>query len=88
MTKSGEQDALHIYDVVTDDMINTFRFTQLVSIGSVSWAPDGKRVAFSAIDRGGQNDLYILNTDTRELRRLTDDAFGLVTGQTYLATDR
>jgi hypothetical protein len=75
VTKSGEQDALHVYDVVTDDMVNTFRFTQLVSIGSVSWAPDGKRVVFSAIDRGGQNDLYILNTDTRELRRLTDDTY-------------
>ncbi len=75
VTKSGEQDVLHLYDVVTEDLVNTFRFTQLVSIGSVSWAPDGRRLVFSAIDRAGSNDLYVLNTDTQELRRLTNDTY-------------
>jgi Tol biopolymer transport system component len=75
VTKSGEQDALHLYDVVTGEMTNTFRFTQLVSLGSVSWSPDGTQLVFSAIDRGGQNDLYLVNTDTRELRRLTNDVY-------------
>jgi Tol biopolymer transport system component len=75
VTKSGEVDALHIYDVVTEEMTSSFKFTQLVSIGSASWAPDGTRLVFSAIDRSGRDDLYILNTDTRELRRLTDDDY-------------
>jgi hypothetical protein len=75
VTKSGEQDVLHLYDVVTESMVNTFRFTQLVSMGSVSWAPDGRQVVFSAIDRAGNSDLYVLNTDTQELRRLTNDSY-------------
>jgi Tol biopolymer transport system component len=75
VTKSGEQDVLHLYDVITDDMTGSFRFTQLVSIGSVSWAPDHTQLVFSAIDRSGQSDLYILNTDTQDLRRITNDIY-------------
>lgn len=75
VTKSGEQDALHLYDVIADDMVTSFQFSQLVSLGSVSWAPDGHRLVFSAIDRGGRSDLYVVDTDTRELRRLTNDSY-------------
>jgi len=75
VTKSGEQDVLHLYDVVTESMVSTFRHAQLVSIGSVSWGPDGRQIVFTAIDRAGQNDLYILNSDTQELRRLTNDSY-------------
>ncbi len=74
-TKSGERDALHIYDVRARETVTSFRFTDLVSIGSTSWSSDGRRVAFSAIDRGGQNDLYVLDTETRSLRRLTNDYY-------------
>jgi Tol biopolymer transport system component len=75
VTKSGEHDALHLYDVRDNSLITTFQFRHLVSIGSTSWAPDGKRLAFSAIDRSGQNDLYMLNTESRDLQRLTSDSF-------------
>lgn len=75
VTKSGETDALHLYDVVTNQFIKTFRFHDLVSIGSTSWAPDGKQLAFSSIDMAGNNDLYILNTETRDLKRLTNDYY-------------
>ncbi|MBI4535421.1 MAG: PD40 domain-containing protein [Ignavibacteriae bacterium] len=75
VTKSGETDALHLYDVVTNKVEQTFRFRNLVSFGSTSWAPDGKRLVFSAIDMAGNNDLYLLNTETRELRRLTHDYY-------------
>jgi hypothetical protein len=75
VTKSGGQDALHVYDVRRDSMVTTFRFTDLVSIGSTSWAADGSRLAFSAIDRAGLNDLYVLDTEGRTLRRLTNDYY-------------
>jgi hypothetical protein len=75
VTKSGEHDALHLYDVHNDELITTFRFKDIVSIGSTSWAPDGRRVAFSAIDRAGQNDLFILDTESRSLQRLTNDYY-------------
>lgn len=75
VTKSGEHDALHLYDIHSESVVQTFRFNSLVSIGSTSWAPDGVRVAFSAIDMSGNNDLYILNTETQELRKLTNDYY-------------
>ena len=75
VTKSGENDALHLYDVEKDEVVNTFRFKDLVSIGSVSWAPDAERIAFTALDKAGNNDLYILNTGTRDLLRLTNDYY-------------
>jgi hypothetical protein len=75
VTKSGETDALHLYDVVTNKIIRTFKFKSLVAIGSVSWAPDGKQLAFSSIDVSGNNDLYILNTETQDLRKLTNDYY-------------
>ncbi|MBI5471490.1 MAG: PD40 domain-containing protein [Ignavibacteriae bacterium] len=75
VTKSGENDAIHLYDVVRNSLIETFRFKSLVGIGSASWAPDGKRITFTSIDKAGNNDLYVFNTETRELTRLTNDYY-------------
>ena len=75
VTKSGEHDALHIYDLRTDEIIQTFRFKELVSIGSTSWSPDGRRIVFSAINAAGDNDLYILTLATKEIQRLTNDYY-------------
>ncbi len=75
VTKSGENDALHLYDVRKEEIVETFRFKSLVSIGSTSWAPDGKQLVFSSIDMSGNADLYILNTETRDLRKLTNDYY-------------
>ncbi len=75
VTKSGENDVLHLYNVNTDDFVTTFRFQDIVNIGSVSWAPDGRRLVFAAIDMGGNEDLYILDTQTRDLRRITNDYY-------------
>jgi hypothetical protein len=75
VTKSGEQDVLHILDLATGRIVQTFRFMALVSIGSSSWSPDGKRLVFSAIDNAGNNDLYILDTDSRLLTKLTNDYY-------------
>ncbi len=75
VTKSGENDAIHLYDVVRDELVETYRFKSLVSIGSASWSPDGKRIAFTSIDKSGSNDLYLFNTATRELTKLTNDYY-------------
>ena len=75
VTKSGENDVLHLYDITTDNFVATFRFKDLVNIGSVSWAPDRRRLVFAAIDMSGNEDLYILDTKTRALQRITDDYY-------------
>lgn len=75
VTKSGENDALHLYDVRRDEMVETYRFKSLVSIGSASWAPDAKQIAFASIDKSGNSDLYIYNIETQALTRLTNDYY-------------
>jgi hypothetical protein len=75
VTKSGETDVLHIYDLKENKLQDTFRFRSLVVIGSPSWSPDGKRIAFSSVDKAGNNDLYILDLATRSLTRLTNDFY-------------
>jgi len=75
VTKSGEQDVLHLYNVVEERMEKTVRFKDLVSIGSVSWSPDGDRISFSSIDKSGNNDLYIYRLETGELVQLTRDYY-------------
>lgn len=73
VTKSGEKDRLHIYNVRRQAMERSLRFDDLVMIGSVSWSPDGRRLAFSSIDNSGNNDLYVYDIRAQSLTRLTDD---------------
>jgi hypothetical protein len=75
VTKSGENDALHLYSVNEDKIVETLHPAGIVSIGSPSWSPDGKRLAFSAIDMSGYDDLYIFNLETKSVQRLTNDYY-------------
>lgn len=75
VTKSGENDAIHLYNIDQEKLIETIHLPGLVSIGSVSWSPDGKQLVFSAIDKTGYNDLYLYSIDRKELRRLTTDYY-------------
>ncbi|MGA9363521.1 MAG: BamA/TamA family outer membrane protein [Bacteroidota bacterium] len=75
VTKSGENDALHLYNVNDGKIVETLHPPGIVSIGSPSWSPDGKQLAFSAIDMSGYNDLYIFSPETKSLQRLTNDYY-------------
>jgi hypothetical protein len=75
VTKSGETDVLHLYDLKGDRLRETLRFLDLVALGSPSWSPDGKRITFSSVDKSGKSDLYILDMTTRSLTRLTNDFY-------------
>ncbi len=75
ITKSGESDALHVYDVKRDSLVITYFFKDIVSIGSPTWSPDGTRIAFSAITTSGFGDLYIFDCINRTLVRATNDFY-------------
>jgi len=75
VTQKGDRDALHLYDITKEKVVTDFSFDNIVSIGSPSWDKTGKIVAFPATDFGGRNDLYVLNTETEVLTRLTNDYY-------------
>ncbi len=75
VTKSGEHDAIHIYDIEKKNIVETFRFYDVVSIGSISWSSDGNRMVLSAIDKSGSSDLYVFDIKSNELQKLTNDVY-------------
>ena len=74
-SKSGENDALHLYDVKNEKLLNSYHFKGIVQIGSTSFSPDGNTIVFSALDEGGKSDLYLFDIKTKDLTRLTNDYY-------------
>ena len=74
-TKSGGRDVVHVYDVANEKLVNTYEFPNQIAIYSPSWGPDGQQMVFSSIDRTGFSDLYLFDTNSGDLRRLTNDVY-------------
>jgi len=49
-------------------------FKHLGEILNPTWSPDGRFIAFSALD-GGLTDIFVYDLGTEELKKLTDDVF-------------
>lgn len=49
-------------------------FKELGEILNPTWSPDGRYVAFSALD-GGLSDIFLFDLETEELKKLTNDPF-------------
>lgn len=75
ITKAGDHDAIHIYDLKDGKIVNTFQFNSLVMITSLSFSPDGNNLALTAIDKSGYSDIYIFNIQTKDLKKLTNDFY-------------
>ncbi|MBI3195598.1 MAG: PD40 domain-containing protein [Ignavibacteriae bacterium] len=75
VTKSGENDVLHVYDIEQKTIEQTLKFDSLVVLGSPSWSPDGKRIVFSSVDKSGSSDLYIWDNEHETLTRQTKDFY-------------
>ena len=75
ITKKGETDALHLYDVKENELKRTFQFPNLVVYASPSWSPDGKKITFAANDKSGRMDLYVYDLPREELTQLTNDSY-------------
>lgn len=75
VTKRGENDVIHVYDLIDRSRVDLFHFSNLVAVYSPTWSPDGRQIAFTAIDKGGLADLFIYDRDTEQLRRLTRDSY-------------
>lgn len=75
VTQKGNSDALHILNTKTNEIVIDYSFKDIVSIGAPSWSSDNKSIVFPASDFGGRMDLYILDLETNDLKRLTNDYY-------------
>jgi hypothetical protein len=73
-TVSGGWPHLLIYDFRKDEVSQDFDLRPLGEIFSVAWSPDGNQIVFSAL-ADGFTDLYLFNIESKQLRRLTNDAY-------------
>ena len=74
-SKYEERDALFFWDVKRRRVVGRYSFGALVAVISPAWSPDGRRVAFSGLTRGGTSDLYVVRLPGGELSRVTDDRY-------------
>jgi Tol biopolymer transport system component len=74
-SKSGENDALYLYDIKTGDILQKYQWNDIVGIASPSFSPDGRRIVFSGLNFSGNKDLYILELKNDELTQLTNDFY-------------
>lgn len=75
VTKSGESDVIHTYDLEADQLGPAFGFKDKVAIYSPTWSPNGDKLAFVSIDLSGFIDLYVYDLAADHLQRLTNDSF-------------
>ncbi|MFI5206976.1 MAG: BamA/TamA family outer membrane protein [Gemmatimonadales bacterium] len=72
VSKNRDQDVLNIMDVRHRRVERTLRLG-FSGIGNPSFSPDGLKIVFTGF-KGGWSDLYIVDADGQNLRRLTNDA--------------
>lgn len=75
VTKSGERDAVHVYDLENRVMGPSYQFDSLVAVYSPAWSPDEQRLVFNGIAESGFSDLYVYDTRDSSLVALTRDAY-------------
>ena len=75
VTKSGERDALHLWDLSARKQIDSFAFPKIVGISAPTWNNDGTRIVFSGLTFSGKVDLFVFDVRNKHLVRLTNDLY-------------
>ena len=65
-----EPEQLAVYDVATQRMVRLAGSSQVLEITSLTWSPDGRRIAFSAAGGNPRGALFVVDVVTRRVRPL------------------
>ncbi|HUR95338.1 MAG TPA: hypothetical protein VMY76_12185 [Gemmatimonadales bacterium] len=71
----GDRDALIVWDLARRRMTGRYQFTELVSLLSPHWMPDGRSIVVSGLSERGVSDLYRIRLPGGELEPLTADRY-------------
>ena len=72
--KRGPRDDIVVVDVARNKQVQRIQL-KLSGVTTPAWSPDGTRLVFTGYD-GGISDLFTINRDGTDLRRLTSDKYG------------
>ncbi|HUP01985.1 MAG TPA: BamA/TamA family outer membrane protein [Gemmatimonadota bacterium] len=75
VAKSGARDVLYVQDLESGRRERKGEWEDLVVLSSPAWSPGGREVAFVGLSRKGYADLYVWDTETERLDRLTNDRY-------------
>jgi len=70
--KAGEEDALCIYNIESDETAQ-YKF-ELDGIFETSWSPRGDEIAFIG-NKNGASDIYIFSIESKNITNITNDVF-------------
>lgn len=94
-SKSKEKDVLYLYDLQSRRTLRRFELAELAAIISPRFSPDGRSAVFSGNRSSGYSDIYLLDLQNGQLRRLTSDiyqdidpAFGFDGSSVIFSSDR
>ena len=71
----GDRDALMVWDLDREKVVGRYQFTELVSLLSPQWMPDGKSIVLSGLSESGLSDLYRVHLPDGTLEPLTSDRY-------------
>ena len=75
VSKAGERDAIYLYDIPRKRTLKKFSIAEARILCSPALSPDGRSIAFSAIDGFGKSDIFIYDCASDTHERLTDDYY-------------
>ncbi|MBI5402132.1 MAG: PD40 domain-containing protein [Ignavibacteriae bacterium] len=75
VTQKGSADALFIYDIKKNKYYSDYSFKNITGIGAPAWSGDSRYIAFSGMEFSGKSDIYIFDTHSEKLTRLTNDYY-------------
>jgi WD40 repeat protein len=71
----GDRDALIVWDLEKGKVRGRYQFTELVSMLSPQWMPDGRSIVLSALAESGVSDIYRIHLPDGTLEPLTADRY-------------